>query len=101
MALQLTRSRDGVLLPVRARPRARRNGIDGMRNGALLVSVTTAPEDGRANAAIIKVLADALGCAQSTLRLDRGTTSRDKKVLVCGLNEDEICGRLTRFMAAP
>ena len=37
----------GVLLPVRAQPRARREGLLGLRAGALRVGTTAAPEDGR------------------------------------------------------
>jgi uncharacterized protein (TIGR00251 family) len=92
--MKLGQSRDGILLQVRARPRARRNAIDGVRDGALLISVTAAPEDGCANAAILKVLSDALGCAQSTLSIERGQTARDKTVLVPALSLEEVTARL-------
>ena len=42
------------------------------------VTVTVVPEDGKANAAVIKLLAKALGVAKSRLVLVRGATSRDK-----------------------
>ena len=51
----------GTILPVRAHPGARRNEIRGEHDGALRVSVTAAPEKGKANKAIIELLAEALG----------------------------------------
>ena len=46
--------------------------------GAIRIAVTAQPEDGRANAAVTKALAKALGVAQGRLVLVRGDTSRDK-----------------------
>lgn len=58
-------------------PRARRNAI--ARDGSVIkISVTTAPEDGKATAAVAEALAHALGVAKSRLTLLRGAISRDK-----------------------
>ena len=67
----------GAEISVRVTPRASRNAVllDGE---ALRVTVTVVPEDGKANAAVIKLLAKALGVAKSRLVLVRGATSRDK-----------------------
>ena len=67
----------GQQIAVRVTPRASRNAVivDG---AAIRVTVTTVPEDGKANAAVIKLLAKALGVAKSRLVLVRGATSRDK-----------------------
>jgi uncharacterized protein YggU (UPF0235/DUF167 family) len=51
----------GVLVEVRAQAGAKRNGVVGEREGALRVCVTTAPERGKANEAISRVLAEFLG----------------------------------------
>lgn len=70
-------ARPGALLAVRATPRAARNRIS--REGdALRVWVTAVPEDGKANAAVIKLLAKALGLPKSRLILASGATARDK-----------------------
>ena len=58
-------------------PRASRNAVL-LDDGAIRVTVTTVPEDGKANAAVVKLLAKALGVAKSRLVLVRGATSRDK-----------------------
>ena len=70
-------AQSGAEIAVRVTPRAARNAVlvDGDR---LRVTVTTIPEDGKANAAVIKLLAKALGVAKSRLVLLRGATSRDK-----------------------
>jgi uncharacterized protein YggU (UPF0235/DUF167 family) len=68
-------------LTLRVTPGARVESlvIDGDR---LLVKVRTKPEDGKANAAVLDLLAAALGIASSRLHLLRGTTGRDKQVRI-------------------
>lgn len=76
--LALRRSGDHVLVTVRVVPRASSNAVGGERDGALLVRVTAAPADGKANAAVIRFLAKALDVAPSEVRLVRGATARTK-----------------------
>ena len=76
--LALRRSGDRVLVTVRVSPRSSSNGIGGERDGALVVRVTAAPADGRANEAVLRVLAGALGLAPSRIGLVRGATARTK-----------------------
>ncbi len=87
---------DGVILPVRAQPRARRAGVVGEHAGALRVAVAAAPERGKANDAIAKVLADELGLAKSQVRLVSGLASREKRFLVVGLTREQLQARLER-----
>ena len=84
----------GCTISVRVQPRASRNRVGEYRDGALLVSVTAPPQDGRANAALLELLAEALGVAKSRLRIVRGHTGRDKVVAVDGLTGDEVDHRL-------
>ena len=67
----------GAEIAVRVTPKASRNAVvqdaDQIR-----VYVTTVPEGGKANAAVQKLLAKALGVPKSRLELVRGQTSRDK-----------------------
>ncbi|MFN3276526.1 MAG: DUF167 domain-containing protein [Paracoccus sp. (in: a-proteobacteria)] len=67
----------GTTIALRATPRARRNALS-LSDGQLRAHVTAPPEDGRANAAVTKMLAKALGVAPSRLTLLRGATARDK-----------------------
>jgi uncharacterized protein len=64
-------------LAVRVTPGARREGLE-IADGRLLAKVRVKPEDGKANAAVLDLLAAALGIAGSRLRLLRGATSREK-----------------------
>ncbi|MBY6159768.1 DUF167 domain-containing protein [Mameliella alba] len=73
----------GTMLAVRVTPKASRNAV--LRDGDdLRVTVTTVPEGGKANAAVIKLLAKALGIPKSRLELVRGETSRDKQFRIIG-----------------
>jgi len=70
-------ARSGAQFPVRVTPKASRNAVLA-EAGGLRVYVTVVPEGGKANAAVAKLLAAALGVAKSRLVLVRGETSRDK-----------------------
>ena len=70
-------ARPGAEIAVRVTPKAARNRF-AVEDGALRVYVTVVPEDGKANAAVIKLLAKALGVAKTRLTLVRGATARDK-----------------------
>jgi len=75
-----SRLNPGARIEVRATPKARRNAVEpgDTPDAPLRVWVTAAPEDGKANEAIRKLLAKALGVAPGRLTLVRGATSRDK-----------------------
>ena len=93
MQLQLVESENGTAIPVRLKPRARHNAIEGVREGALLVAVTAPPSEGAANAALLELLAKKLKCAKTSLHLQRGSKSR-AKIVLCPLTCEEITARL-------
>jgi uncharacterized protein YggU (UPF0235/DUF167 family) len=71
----------GTEIVTRVTPAARGERMsrdDLTSGGAIRIAVTAQPEDGRANVAVTKALAKALGVAPSRLVLVRGDTSRDK-----------------------
>lgn len=68
-------------LALRVTPGARVEGIE-LGEGRVLVKVRTKPEDGKANAAVLALLAEALGLAPSRLEMLRGATGRDKLVRI-------------------
>jgi hypothetical protein len=68
---------DGAEIAVRVTPKASRNRVVE-EAGVIRVYVTTVPEDGKATAAVAKLLSKALGVAKTRLVLIRGATSRDK-----------------------
>jgi len=87
---------EGVILPVRAHAGARRNAIRGEQNGMLRVSVTQAPEKGKANKALIAVLSEGLSLKKSQIELISGATSPQKRFLVREVTTDELQERIER-----
>jgi hypothetical protein len=77
-------------LMIRLQPRAKRNAIVEERDGVLRVSVAAAPVDGRANAALCKLIAKRAGVARSRVSVVRGERSREKVVQVEGMALDEL-----------
>ncbi len=90
---------EGTIVPVRAQPNARRDAILGERAGALRVGVSAAPEKGKANAALARVLAGSLGLKDSQVALWSGEAARDKKFLVLGLGPEAVRSRLDLALA--
>ena len=80
--LELTQTPQGVILLVKAQPGARKNEVAGERSGRLLVKCTQAPEKGKANDAIIEILAKALDVRKSRISLVSGQTNSEKKFLI-------------------
>jgi hypothetical protein len=80
------REHDGaVTFDVLVQPRASRAKIGPIHDGRLKVAVTAPPVDGEANAAVIELLAKALGVARGAVRVIAGTSSRRKTVEVEGI----------------
>ncbi len=90
----------GALLTIRAQPGARSTGLSVERDGRLKVSVTAAPEQGRANEAIRLLLAASLDLRRGQLELVSGPTARTKQWLVQGLTAAELESRLRRALAS-
>ena len=88
---------EGVVLPVRAKPGAKKNGVQGERDGALVVAVNAPPEDGRANAALVEVLHEALGLKRSRIELVSGHKARDKRFLLRGVTRAEVVEMLAEW----
>ena len=80
----------GILLPVTARAKAKRNGITGTHDGRLKVSVTQAPEKGKANVAIEKTIAKDLGIRRSQITLHSGDTNPKKEFLVTQISAADL-----------
>jgi uncharacterized protein len=88
--IAITENADGCILPVHAQPGARKAGILGEHAGALKVAVTAPPEDGRANKALVELLAKALSLKRSQVQLLSGEKSREKRFLINGVKKGEL-----------
>jgi len=94
---------DGITLAVRLTPRAGRDAIDGIEPLAdgcrvLKVRVRAAASEGAANAALIALIAKALGVAQRDVQIVAGTTARVKRVRVAGTGA-ALAARLEKISA--
>ena len=77
------------MIRVRVTPRAKRDEIAGVRDGVLLVRVTAPPVDGRANEAVCRLIAKAVGVPPSRVSIVRGHTARDKQVSIEGMSDED------------
>lgn len=97
--IDLVATDSGTILPVRAQPGARRNGIVGEHAGALRIAVTAAPEKGKANEAIAGVLAEALAVRPSAVSIVSGEASRSKRFRIEGEGVGPVGDRLAAILA--
>ena len=84
----------GVVLPVRAVPRASKNEIQCVHGDALKVRLQAPPVEGKANQALIRFLSDALDIPRSQLSIASGETGRNKAVLIAGISKAELISLL-------
>jgi len=92
---------DGTLLSVKVQPRASTNDIGAEQGGELKVKVTAPPVDSAANEALVRLLAEKLGCPRNRVELLRGQTSRHKVVKLHGLSPEAVLARLKGSSADP
>jgi uncharacterized protein (TIGR00251 family) len=102
-------SPDGVRVRLKVTPKSKREQIGGLldepdggplgEGRTLKVSVTAAPEDGKANAAVIALLAKEWGVAKSAISVVSGATDRRKLVEIRGPSQ-ELLARLQSWLAA-
>lgn len=81
-------------LRLRVVPGATRPGVVGRHGDAWKIRVSAPAEDGRANDAVLDLLARTLDLPRRDLRLSVGSASRDKVVLLDGLTEEAVATRL-------
>ncbi|QDV61900.1 DUF167 domain-containing protein [Crateriforma conspicua] len=85
---------DELRFDVRVTPKAKRAKIGGRHADALRVAVTSPPEDGKANAAVIQGLAKFFKIAKSNISICSGQASRCKRIAVRSMTETELRDRL-------
>jgi uncharacterized protein (TIGR00251 family) len=90
-------SRDGaVIFHVRVQPRASRDEIAGVMDGALKVRLQAPALEDRANTALCEYLAELLKTPKSAVRILDGERSRNKRIEIRGIQEHQIRGLLAR-----
>lgn len=83
-------------LTIHAKPGARENSIEYLKDGSLRVWLKAAPVDGKANVELLEILADALGTKKKFLRIHSGASGRYKLVDV-EMEEAVVLERLAPF----
>lgn len=83
---------------VTIKPQSRREGLLGLHGDSLRVGVKAAPVEGKANAALILVLAELFDCARSQITIEQGHSSRNKLVSLGDLDKSRVLGILERLL---
>lgn len=104
-ASPITLAQDGLRLAIKLTPKASRDQIGEIAaeadGGAVLkVSVTAVPEDGKANAALIALLAKKWKLAKSRIDIIQGATDRRKTLFIEG-EPDEVARRILESVRKP
>ena len=86
---------NSVTLKVRVQPNASRDQVVGYVEDTLRLQVAVPPQGGKANAAVVSLLAKALGVTKSRVQIVRGHASREKLVVVESLSAQEVDHRLS------
>jgi uncharacterized protein (TIGR00251 family) len=82
-----------VRFAVRLTPRSAVERVEDVVDGVLKVRVTAPAVEGAANNALVRILADELGIARRDVRIVAGATSRQKLVVIDGMDPDAIVAR--------
>ena len=80
----------GVTFYVQVQPRASRDAIEGEYADALKIRLSAPPVDDRANAALVRLLAERLNVPRAAVRIVAGEKSRRKRVVVAGVKREQV-----------
>jgi uncharacterized protein (TIGR00251 family) len=86
----------GVRLAVQIQPNAKKTEVVGVLDDALKIKLAAQPIEGKANEALVKWLADALGVPRSAVTLTHGQTNKKKLLQVAGVSVEDVARLLTR-----
>jgi uncharacterized protein (TIGR00251 family) len=85
-----------VVFPVYVVPRAAKNEIVGVEGETLKVRVTAPPVKGKANEALVRLLAKTLGLRKNQVEIVAGHRARHKMVRAAGIDENAVLDLLRR-----
>ncbi len=90
----LQETKDGVVLTVKAVPRASKSEIAGADDDWLRVRVKAPPVDGKANEALVKFFATLFGVSKGAVTLVAGDVSRLKRIRVVDVSGAQVLAKL-------
>lgn len=98
----LRETADGVIVQIQVQPRSSKNQLVGLQGDALKIKLTSPPVEGAANKACCAYLAKIFGIAKSSVELIAGDKSRQKRILLNGLDAQTVTAVLQSHLdAAP
>jgi uncharacterized protein (TIGR00251 family) len=86
------------VIAVKVVPGASRDELAGLLGEAIKLRVAAPPEGGKANRAVCKLLAEALGVSRKAVSVVAGTSQPRKRIAIEGLSPDEVRQRLGRSL---
>jgi uncharacterized protein (TIGR00251 family) len=90
---------ESSILSVRAQPGARREGCVGTWNGMIKIALRAPPEDGRANARLVEIVAELFGLRRSAVEIVSGASARIKRIRL-PLPAATLSARIAEILAA-
>ena len=90
----IQQTKEGASVRIKLVPRASANRIEGLHGDALKIRLNAPPVYGKANAALLRFLADELDLPMSSLAITAGATSRNKTVRIAGVDAAVVRSRL-------
>lgn len=94
MTPRIVTTAGGIVLDVKVVPNSSRDQIAGVLGEALKVKVAAPPEDGKANRAVCRLLADALSLPPSAVTVVHGQSQPNKRIAITGIDEATARSRL-------
>jgi hypothetical protein len=85
----------GARLVIAAKPKSSKEGVS-VKDGVVVVRVSAPPEDGRASARVVDVVASFLSVPRSRVQIVRGATARDKELFIAGVSAAAVDEALAR-----
>jgi uncharacterized protein (TIGR00251 family) len=83
-----------AVLQIHVVPNARSDSVVGKHGGAIKIKLRAPAVEGKANAALVRFLAEQMNLSRDTIVLQRGHKSRDKLIRIDGLSQEEVRRRL-------
>ena len=90
--------RYGCIVGVRLKPASSREKIVSVGADEICLAVTAAPIDGKANEAMIRLLAKMLDIPKSSIGVRRGATSRNKLVEIANMAKEEVMKKMRELI---
>ncbi|MFC1767499.1 DUF167 domain-containing protein [Candidatus Margulisiibacteriota bacterium] len=92
--MEIIEEKSAVLFQVKVQPKSSVNKVVGQEGGKLKVRITSPPVEGKANSALVDLLAVFFGVKRSSIGIVKGLKSRSKIVRVEGLSREDLTERI-------